>query len=83
MGEEKKLYKILVGKPEGKTWNTKAQMGSEWIFGRLIAGCGEDSFGSGYGPVVGCCECGHDPSGSGTTEFVSNYSCDLTSNIHR
>jgi hypothetical protein len=29
-----------------------------------------DSIGSGQGPAVGCCECGDEPSGSGTTELV-------------
>jgi hypothetical protein len=30
-----------------------------------------DSAGSGEGPVAGSCECGDEPSGSGTTELVS------------
>jgi hypothetical protein len=30
-----------------------------------------DSPGSGQGPLVGCCECGDEPSGSGATELVS------------
>jgi hypothetical protein len=33
-------------------------------------GCGVDSPVSGYGPLVGCCECGDEPSGSGATELV-------------
>jgi hypothetical protein len=33
--------------------------------------CGVDSPGSGWGPLSGCCECGDEPSGSGTTELVS------------
>jgi hypothetical protein len=33
-------------------------------------GCGMDSPGSGYGPLVGSCECGDEPSGSGATELV-------------
>jgi hypothetical protein len=44
MGEERKVYKVLVGKPKGKrplgrprrTW----EMGSEWILGRLTWGGG-------------------------------------------
>jgi hypothetical protein len=36
-----------------------------------VAGCAVDSPGSGYGPLAGCCECGDEPSGSGTTELVS------------
>jgi hypothetical protein len=33
--------------------------------------CGLDSTVSGQGPVVGCCECGDEPSGSCATELVS------------
>jgi hypothetical protein len=48
-------------------------MGSEWILGRLAwgGGCGLDSTDSGQGPVVGCCECDDEPSGSCATELVS------------
>jgi hypothetical protein len=46
-------------------------MGSEWILGRLAWGVGLDLSSSGQGPVVGCCECGDEPSGSCTTELVS------------
>jgi hypothetical protein len=39
MGEEIKVYKVLVGKPEGKDHledqGVGEKMGSEWIFGRL------------------------------------------------
>jgi hypothetical protein len=45
-------------------------MESEWILGRLAGGFGFDSTGSGYGPVVSCCECGDEPSGSCATELV-------------
>jgi hypothetical protein len=43
MGEERKVYKVLVGKPEGKRPHWKDQgvggkMGSEWILGRLAWG---------------------------------------------
>jgi hypothetical protein len=30
-----------------------------------------DSPGSGYGPLAGSCECGDEPSGSGTMELVT------------
>jgi hypothetical protein len=30
-----------------------------------------NSVGSGLGPVVGCCECGDEPSDSGATELIS------------
>jgi hypothetical protein len=45
-------------------------MGSEWLLGRLLGGCGLASTGSGHRPVAGCCECGDEPSGSCATELV-------------
>jgi hypothetical protein len=72
MGEERKVYRVLVGQPEGKRpmgrprcrWED-GKMGSEWIFlGRL------DSTVSGQGLVAGCCECGDESSGSCATELV-------------
>jgi hypothetical protein len=75
MGQERKVYKVLVGKPEGRNHledqGVGGKMGSEWILGRLAWGCGLDSTGSGQGPVAGCGECGDEPSGSGATELVS------------
>jgi hypothetical protein len=53
-----------------KDQGADGRMGSKWTLGRLVEGCGVDSPGSGYGPLVGCCECGNEPSGSGPTEFV-------------
>jgi len=50
MGEERKVYKVLVGKSEGKRPLGRPRrrwMGSEWILGRLAGGCGVDSIGSG------------------------------------
>jgi hypothetical protein len=42
MGEERKFYKVLVGKPEGKRpledQGIDSRMGSEWILGRLAGG---------------------------------------------
>jgi hypothetical protein len=42
MGEERKVYKVLVGKPEGnrhlEDQGIDGRMGSEWILGRLAAG---------------------------------------------
>jgi hypothetical protein len=48
------------------------RMGSEWILGRLTwgGGCRLDSTSSRQGLVVGCCECGDEPLGSCTMEFV-------------
>jgi hypothetical protein len=45
----------------------------EWILGKYGGMCVLDSSGSGYGPVVGCCEHGNEPSGSirgGGGEFL-------------
>jgi hypothetical protein len=59
MGEERKVYKVLVGKPEGKSplgrprrrWENgiKVDLGETGL-----AGCGLDSTSSGQGPVAGC-----------------------------
>jgi hypothetical protein len=42
MGEERKVYKVLVGKPEGKNHSkdqrVDGSMGSEWILGRMAWG---------------------------------------------
>jgi hypothetical protein len=64
------VYKVLVGKPEGKTPLGRPRC--RWEDGiRMDGGCGLDSSGSGQGPVAGCCECGDEPSGSCATELVS------------
>jgi hypothetical protein len=76
MGEERKVYKVLVGKPEGKRplgrlrrrWEAGIRMDLEEIG---LGVCGLDSTGSGQEPVAGCCECGDEPSGSCATELVS------------
>jgi hypothetical protein len=41
MGEERKVYKVLVGKPDGNHWEDQGvggKRGSEWILGRLAWG---------------------------------------------
>jgi hypothetical protein len=76
MGEERKVYKVLVGNPEGKIplgrarrrWEDGIRMDVREIG---LGVCGVDSTGSGQGPVGGCCECGDEPSGSCATELVS------------
>jgi hypothetical protein len=76
MGEERKVYKVLMGKPEGKRplgrprrrWEDGIRMDLREIGLRR---CGFDSTVSGQGPVAGCCECGDEPSGSCATELVS------------
>jgi hypothetical protein len=74
MGEERKVYRILVGKPERKRPPERPRRGREdgirIDLGETgLGGCGLDSTGSGQGPVAGCCECGDEPSGSCATEF--------------
>jgi hypothetical protein len=64
MGEERKMYKVLVGKPKGKRpfgrprrrWEDGIRMDLAEI--GLGGECGLDSTGSGQGQVAGCCECG-------------------------
>jgi hypothetical protein len=75
MEEERKVYKVLVGKPEGKRplgrprcrWEDGIRMDLREIG---CGGCGLDSTGSGQGLVAGCCECGDEPSGSCATDLV-------------
>jgi hypothetical protein len=47
VGAERKVYRVLVGKPEAKRARGRqgvdGRMGSEWILGRLAVGCGLDS----------------------------------------
>jgi hypothetical protein len=48
-----------------------ASMGEEKQMYKVLVGvCGLDSTGSGQGPVVGCCKCGDEPSGSRAMELV-------------
>jgi hypothetical protein len=76
MGVERKVYIVLVGKPEGKRplgrprrrWEDGIRMDLREIG---LWGCGLYSTGSGQGPVAGCCERGDEPSGSCATELVS------------
>jgi hypothetical protein len=62
MREERKVYKVLVGKPEGKRLlgrpRRRWEDGIRMDLGETGLGCGLDSTGSGQGPVAGCCECG-------------------------
>jgi hypothetical protein len=51
MGGGRNVYRVLVGKPEGKDHledqGVDVRMGSKWTLGRLVGGCGVDSPGSG------------------------------------
>jgi hypothetical protein len=76
MGEERKVYKVLVGKAEGKRplGRPRRRLEDEIRMDVREIGlgvCGLNSTGSGQGPVAGCCECGDGPSGSCATELVS------------
>jgi hypothetical protein len=75
MGEGRNVYRVLVGKPEGKDHlkdqGVDGRMGTKWTLRRLAGGCGVDPPGSGQGSLAGCCECGDEPSGSRATELVS------------
>jgi hypothetical protein len=76
MVEKRRVYKVLVGNPEGKRpvgrpmlrWEDGIRMDLREIG---LGGCGLESTGSGQGPVAGCCECGDEPSGSCAMELVS------------
>jgi hypothetical protein len=77
MGEERKVYKVLMGKPLRKRplgrprrrWEDGMRMDLREI-GLGGGGGGLDSTSSGQGPVVGCCECGDEPLHSCVTELV-------------
>ena len=69
MEEGRSVYRVLVGKPEGKRplgrprrrWEDNVKMDLQEV------GCGEYGLaraGSGQGQVAGTCECGNEPSGS-------------------
>jgi hypothetical protein len=82
MGEDRNVYRVLVGKPEGKRPlgrpRRRWEDGIKMDVGEIgWGGCGADSSGSGYGSLAGCCECGDEPSGSGATELVSFAICSL------
>jgi hypothetical protein len=71
MGVEKKVYKVLAGKPEGKRALGRPRCRWEDGIRMDLRGCGLDSTGSGQRPVAGCCECSDEPSGSCATELIS------------
>jgi hypothetical protein len=78
-GRGEKVYKVLVGKPEGKRplgrprrrWEDGIRMDLREICLGGGGVCGLESTGPGQGPVAVCCECGDEPSGSCATELVS------------
>jgi len=66
MEERRGVYRVLVGKPEGKRplgrlrhrWEDNIKMYLQEVG---CGGHGLDQAGSGYGQVAGTCECGNDP----------------------
>jgi hypothetical protein len=75
-GEGRNLYTVLMGKPEEKRpverprrrWEDRIKIDLR----KIGWGCGEDSSGTGYGSLAGCCECGDEPLCSGATELVNS-----------
>jgi hypothetical protein len=78
MGEERKVYRVLVEKPEGK--RPLGRKRNRWEDGirmdlrEIVWGGGLDSTGSGFVPMASCCECGDEPSDSCDTELVRLFS---------
>jgi hypothetical protein len=77
MGESRKMYKVLVGKPEGKrqlgrlrhSWQDGIRMDLTeigWGGGGRV-----DPFGSGYRLIAGSCRYIDEPSGSDSMEVVT------------
>jgi hypothetical protein len=76
MGEGRNVYRVLMGKPEGRRPlgrpRDRWEDGLKWTLGSLVRECGVDSSDSGWGSLAGCCECGDEPSGSSAVELVMN-----------
>jgi hypothetical protein len=74
MGEERKVYRVLVGKLEGKRPLGRPRRRWKWdqngCCGDWLGGRGVDSNGSAYRQMAGCCECGDEPSGSDARELL-------------
>jgi hypothetical protein len=76
MGEGRNVYRVLVGKPEGKRrlgrprrrWEDGIKMDLREIgLGRLWSAFTWLRIGI----LAGCCVCGDEPSGSGATQLVN------------
>jgi hypothetical protein len=57
------LSENLKGRDHLKDFGLDGRIILDWILNK-VGGCGLDSSGLGYGPVVGSCEYGTKPSGS-------------------
>ena len=68
MGEKRGVFRVLVGKPEGKrplgNLGVDGRIILRWIFRKRGRNYGLDRAGSGWGQVAGICECGNEPLGS-------------------
>ena len=66
MGEERGVYRVLLGKPEGKRQLGRPRRNGYIILGRICGMWvyGLDWAGPGYRQVADACECGNEPSGS-------------------
>jgi hypothetical protein len=75
VGEGRNVYRVLVGKPEGKRPHERPRRRWQDVIKMDLSeigwGCGVNSPCSGYGPLAGCCECGDEPSISGGMELVN------------
>jgi hypothetical protein len=76
IGEERRVYKVLVGKLEGKRPLRRPRHrwedGIGMYLGEICCGQGGvGSVGSGYGLVAGSFECGCKPSSSDATDLIS------------
>ena len=68
-GEGRGVYRVLVGKPQGKRplgrtrciWEDNIKVDRQEVG---LRGYGLDRAGSGYEQLAGTCECGYEPSGS-------------------
>jgi hypothetical protein len=71
MGEEKKMYRILAGKPEGKTLLARPRcrlVDGIRSLGHWLGVCKVDPVGSGKGLVVSSCKYSDGSVGSDATE---------------
>jgi hypothetical protein len=68
MGERRGVYRVLVGKPEGKRPlgdpGVDGRIILRWIFRKWVVGYRLNRAGLGLGQLAGTCECGNEPSGS-------------------
>jgi hypothetical protein len=70
--ERRNVYRVLVGKPKGKRPRRRWEDGIKLDLRETGWGWGWSGFTwLRIGILAGCCECGDEPSGSGTMELVS------------